>query len=283
MEQVKITCIALDLDGTTLNSQGRLGRRNREAIERALDAGIQVVAASGRSLDSLPKDILEIKGIQYGITSNGAAVYRLSDRKCLKQSRLSGDSVKEILACTEKEEVVFEAFIKGKPYAQKEYVEDPVSFGATERAIPYIQSTRDPVADMEKFIQENQEMLDCLDIVVKSEEKKRDLWKTLRENVKDVYITSSVPQLLEISHRDSGKDAGIRFLLEYLGLDREGLAAFGDGDNDKELLAYARIGIAMENASPECKRTADWIAPSNDRDGVAWGIEKLLGIGSFEL
>ena len=81
----------------------------------------------------------------------------------------------------------------------------------------------------------------------------------------------------------SGKDAGIRFLLEYLGLNREGLAAFGDGDNDKELLAYARIGIAMENASPECKRAADWIAPSNDRDGVAWGIEKLLGIESFEL
>ena len=67
-----------------------------------------------------------------------------------------------------------------------------------------------------------------------------------------------------------------RFLLEYLGLNREGLAAFGDGDNDKELLAYARIGIAMENASPECKRAADWIAPSNDRDGVAWGIEKIL-------
>ena len=205
MEQVKITCIALDLDGTTLNPQGRLGRRNREAIKKALDAGIQVVAASGRSLDSLPKDILEIEGIQYGITSNGAAVYRLSDRKCLKQSRLSGDSVNEILACAEKEEVVFEAFIKGKPYAQKEYVADPVSFGATERAIPYIQSTREPVADMENFIRENQEMLDCLDIVVKSEEKKRDLWKTLRENVKDVYITSSVPQLLEISHRDSGK------------------------------------------------------------------------------
>ena len=65
MEQVEITCIALDLDGTTLNPQGRLGRRNREAIKKALDAGIQVVAASGRSLDSLPKDILEIEGIQY--------------------------------------------------------------------------------------------------------------------------------------------------------------------------------------------------------------------------
>ena len=248
-----------------------------------IDALFYFFPAHSHFHQNIKQDILEIEGIQYGITSNGAAVYRLSDRKCLKQSRLSGDSVKEILACTEKEEVVFEAFIKGKPYAQKEYVADPVSFGATERAIPYIQSTREPVADMENFIRENQEMLDCLDIVVKSEEKKRDLWKTLRENVKDVYITSSVPQLLEISHRDSGKDAGIRFLLEYLGLDREGLAAFGDGDNDKELLAYARLGIAMENASPECKSAADWIPPSNVRDGVAWGIEKLLGIVSVEV
>ena len=63
MEQVKITCIALDLDGTTLNPQGRLGRRNREAIERALDAGIQVLEASGRSPGSLPKDILGIQWI----------------------------------------------------------------------------------------------------------------------------------------------------------------------------------------------------------------------------
>ena len=102
------------------------------------------------------------------------------------------------------------------------------------------------------------------------------MWKTLRENVKDVYITSSVTQLLEISHRDSGKEAGIRFLLEYLGLKREGLAAFGDGDNDREMLSYAQVGIAMENGSLECKKAADWIAPSNENDGVAWGIEKLL-------
>ena len=70
---MKITCIALDLDGTTLTPQGKLGAKTREAIEKALEAGIQVVAASGRSLDSLPKDILEIPGIRYGITSNGAA------------------------------------------------------------------------------------------------------------------------------------------------------------------------------------------------------------------
>ena len=273
---MKITCIALDLDGTALTPRGRISGRTREAIEKALEAGIQVVAASGRSLDSLPGDILEISGIRYGITSNGAAVYRLSDRKCLSQCKLTKESVREILKYTEGQDTAFEAFIEGKPYAQREYVEDPVRFGATERAISYIQSTREPVEDMTEFICGRQDILDCLDIIVKSEEKKRELWKTLQENVKDVYITSSVPQLLEISHRDSGKEAGIRFLLDYLGLEREGLAAFGDGDNDREMLSYARIGVAMGNASVECKKAADWIAPSNAEDGVAWGIEKLL-------
>lgn len=273
---MKITCIAIDLDGTALNPQGGLSKRNREAIEKALKAGIQVAAASGRSLDSLPKELLEIEGIQYGITSNGAAVYRLKDRKCLKQCKLTKDSVRKILNCTKDWDRVFEAFIDGKPYAQQEYVADPVRFGASKRAVSYIQSTREPVADMEDFIQRNEEELDCLDIVVKSEEKKRRLWKTLEENVEDVYITSSVPQLLEISHKDSGKEAGIRFLLEYLGLKRENLAAFGDGDNDRELLSYAQIGIAMGNASPECKKAGDWIAPTNEEDGVAWGIERLL-------
>lgn len=273
---MKITCIALDLDGTALNPQGRLSQGNRKAIEKALSKGIQVVAASGRSLDSLPTDILDIPGIQYGITSNGAAVYRLSDRKCLKQSKLTKESVREILTWTQKQEVVFEGFIEGKPYAQKEYVEDPVRFGAMERAVPYIQSTRKPVENMENFLYEKRQVLDCLDIVVKSEEMKRKLWKTLQENVKDVYITSSVPQLLEIAHKDGGKDAGIRFLLEYLGLEKSGLAAFGDGDNDTEMLSYAQVGIAMGNASQGCKKAADWIVPSNEEDGVAWGIERLL-------
>ena len=108
---MKITCIALDLDGTTLTPQGKLGAKTREAIEKALEAGIQVVAASGRSLDSLPKDILEIPGIRYGITSNGAAVYRLSDRKCLKQCKLTKESVREILKYTEGQDTAFEAFI----------------------------------------------------------------------------------------------------------------------------------------------------------------------------
>ena len=255
---MQIKCIALDLDRTTLNSQGHLSKANRAAIERAVDAGIHVVLASGRALDSLPAEVTDIKGIRYAITSNGAAVYDLHTGKCLRQYKMTPESVNEILKYTVPErvygyfagmEISYEAFIDGRAYAEKRYVDDPVRFGAMPHAVAYIQGTRTPVEDMRAFIREHIEELDCIDLVVKSEELKARLWKTLQENVEDVYITSSVRQLLEISHRDAGKDSGAAFLMKYLGLEREELAAFGDGDNDTGLLKYAGSGFAVANAS----------------------------------
>ena len=175
-------------------------------------------------------------------------------------------------------EISYEAFIDGRAFAESRYVADPLRFGAMPQAISYIQGTRAPVEDMRTFIREHKSELDCIDLVVKSEDMKHKLWKNLRENVRDVYITSSVRQLLEISHRDAGKESGAKFLLEYLGLTREELAAFGDGDNDSGLLKYAGIGFAVANASPECRDAADEIVASNDENGVAQGIHKILAM-----
>lgn len=300
---MKIKCIALDLDRTTLDSQGHLSEENRTAIESAVADGVHVVVASGRSLDSLPAEITDIKGIRYAITSNGAAVYDLSERKCLRQFKMTPESAEDILRHTEPErmkvaygeaagmsevemseiEISYEAFIDGRAFAESRYVADPVRFGAMPQAISYIQGTRMPVEDMRTFIHVHKSELDCIDLVVKSEDMKRKLWKNLRQNVRNVYITSSVRQLLEISHRDAGKESGAKFLLEYLGLAREELAAFGDGDNDSGLLKYAGIGFAVANASLECRDAADEIVASNDENGVAQGINKILrksGVGS---
>ena len=300
---MKIKCIALDLDRTTLDSQGHLSEENRAAVESAAAAGVHVVVASGRSLDSLPAEITDITGVRYAITSNGAAVYDLRERKCLRQFKMTPESVEDILWHTEMErikatygeaaemseievpeteiyetEISYEAFIDGRAFAESRYVADPVRFGAMPQAVPYIQSTRMPVEDMRTFIRAHRSELDCIDLVVKSEDMKRRLWKNLRENVRDVYITSSVRQLLEISHRDAGKESGAKFLLEYLGLIREELAAFGDGDNDSGLLKFAGIGFAVANASPECRDAADEIVASNDENGVAQGIQKILAM-----
>lgn len=279
---MRIRCIALDLDRTTLNSEGHLSGDNRKAIEQAVSSGIQIAVASGRSLDSLPGEVMEIPGIRYAITSNGAAVYDLKEGVCLRQYKLKAEAVRDILRWTHGEDVTFEAFIDGKPYAEKAYVEDPVRFGAMPRSIPYIQGTRKPTEDMRSFIREHEGELDCIDVVVKSEKYKQRLWKTLEKQVRDVYITSSVKQLLEISDVNAGKDTAAEFLIGYLGLTREELAGFGDGHNDSGLLKYAGIGFAVANASKECREAADRIVASNDEDGVAEGIDYILKVNGAD-
>ena len=83
-----IKCIALDLDGTTLDQDGRLPEANRKAMEDAITQGIEIVIASGRAYDTLPQEVLSIKGIGWAITSNGAAVYRVPEGEAAFRSTL---------------------------------------------------------------------------------------------------------------------------------------------------------------------------------------------------
>lgn len=276
MKERQIKCIALDLDRTTLRSDGTLSPGNKAALEKAIAGGLHVIIASGRALDTLPADVLAIPGIRYAVTSNGAAIYDLHTGSCLKKYRLTEESVRKILLLTEDMPIAYETFINGKPFAQKSYIEDPVKYGATPRAISYIQSTREPVEDIRGFILTHIHELDGIDLVVHQGMQKEQVWQLLKEQVPDVYITSSVEQLLEISYKDCGKHSGAGFLLEYLEMSREELAAFGDADNDADLLRYAGLGIAVANASENCRAAADYITLSNDEDGVARGIAYIL-------
>ena len=272
-----IKCIALDLDRTTLNEHAQLSEGNRSALEYAISKGVHIVIASGRGFDSLPEDVISIPGIEYAITSNGASVYHIPSGRRLMSYTLTPRSVREILALTEGHHVAYEAFINGTAYAQEDYVETPALYGAGNAA-QYIRSTRRPVPNFPQFMLEHSHELESIDLVVSSEAQKTELWALLQCNVSDIYITSSVHQLLELSHRDAGKHSGVRYVAELLGLVPAQIAAFGDGDNDADMLAYVGCGIAMENASPSCLAAADFVTGHHREDGVARGIREILKI-----
>lgn len=270
-----VKCIALDLDRTTLNEHARLSKGNKKALEYAISKGVHIVIASGRGFASLPEDVTSIPGIEYAITSNGASVYHIPTGKRLMSYTLREESVREILRLTSSMHVAYEAFIDGTAYAQADYVENPALYGAAN-ATQYIQSTRLPVPDFQFFLLEHSHELESVDLVVSSEAQKTELWKLLQSNIPDIYVTSSVHQLLELSHRDAGKHSGVRFVAELLGLIPEQIAAFGDGDNDADMLAYVGYGIAVQNASPACLAAADFVTAHHRDDGVAHGIYEIL-------
>ena len=229
-----------------------------------------------KAFDTLPSEVVTIPGIEYAITSNGAAVYEIKDKKCLNSYVLKESSVAGIINNTVGYPVTYEAFIRGKAYASKEYMADPVKFGATPKAIEYVRSTRTLQEDIVSFIYEHKHELDSIDIVLDDDELKNRIIKELYEKDPDIYITSSVKQLIEISYKDAGKKSGVRFLADRLGIDRKNIAAFGDADNDCDMIEFAGAGVAMGNACDALKEAADYVTLSNDDDGLAYAIYNIL-------
>ena len=90
------------------------------------------------------------------------------------------------------------------------------------------------------------------------------------------YITSQEPTNLEFTKREVNKGTGLKMLAESLGIKRDSIMAIGDNNNDLPMIEYAGIGVAMENGLPEVKRAADFVTKSNEDDGVAWAIRKLV-------
>lgn len=275
---MKIQCIALDLDRTTLDARARLSEENRRALEYAIGKGVHVVIASGRAFSTLPKDVTEIPGVEYAITSNGAAVYHIPSGACLHRYTLPEGAAEKILQLTGAETVSYEAFVEGQAYGARDYVENPEKYGATPGALAYVKATRRIVPDIRAFILAHRDALDSVDVVVRDGAQRDRLWAALKAGIPEVYITSSVDQLLEISHHQAGKHSGLAFILDRLGLPREAAAAFGDGDNDADLLHFAGCGIAVANASPACLAAADHVTKAHDAHGVAHGIFEILKI-----
>jgi Cof subfamily protein (haloacid dehalogenase superfamily) len=91
-----------------------------------------------------------------------------------------------------------------------------------------------------------------------------------------LFIAKSLPRFLEFAHPDVSKGSGMQFLAEHVGFTAEETVAFGDGENDLELLDWAGYAVAVENAHPLVLERADFVCPSADEEGVAQVIEASL-------
>ncbi len=91
-----------------------------------------------------------------------------------------------------------------------------------------------------------------------------------------LYISTSLPQFLELASPLVSKGSGIAFVASRLGFSAAGTVAFGDGENDAELLDWAGYAVAVGNAHPALQAVADWACPGPEVEGVAAVIEALL-------
>ncbi len=263
--------ICFDLDHTLLMPDKSISPRTRDCLLYLMDQGIRLIPSTGRAFHSLPESVTAFPGIDYVIVSNGAAIYDLPSQKPIFRLTLKEDFADQLFAYLDQkgEYVTYECFVEGQAYTSRNYYNDPADFGIPgEIEKKYVQSTRKPVPDIQEYIRDHAGVLDALDVIILPEERDRVLGE-INEVFRDIYVTASVPHLIEISHEDSGKHKAMSTLMNILGIPLDQVIAFGDGDNDSEMLSLAGLGVAVSNASPLCKEAADLIIGESRKEAVA--------------
>lgn len=271
----KIKLLALDLDGTTLTSKNTLTPAVNSALEKAIANGITVAVATGRPLGTMPQSILDIKGIDYLITSNGAAIYDKS-RKKIHSATLRESDVLKILNVMKDEDIISEAFVDGLTYTDKRYTDNPLAYGCTEAYIDYVKSSHGHIEDMRKFIFDHRHELDSIEYISTDPHTRKRIWSMLENAVEDIFITTSSEHFIELMDKSATKASALSHLANILGIDMQNTCACGNADNDADMIAESGFGAAVDDASKKCIECADFVVPDSDNNGVAVLIDYIL-------
>jgi Cof subfamily protein (haloacid dehalogenase superfamily) len=270
-----IKLIALDIDGTTLMSDGSLSKRNRNALIRATQNGIHVVIATGRCYDALPRQLTELKGIRYALTSNGAQTKDLHTGQTLDGNYLTAEAVAESAELLRAHTgFMVEIFTDGKAYMDKAQYDGVCSGEISWRSRNYVRDTRSPVEDVIDFMLQHRHTIENINIFFEHLLDK-DRLKPYLDLLNNVTITSSFDNNWEIGGATTNKGAALQSLARMLYINKEEILACGDSPNDEEMLKVAGIPVAVGNAKESVRRLAIHIVAENDQDGVAEAIEKF--------
>jgi Cof subfamily protein (haloacid dehalogenase superfamily) len=260
-----IKVIATDIDGTLLDSNHRLSPRNEAAIRAAMERGLQVIFATGKTRAST-LDLTTTLGLKTpGVYVQGLVLYN-SDDQIVHQRLMDDEVVQEI--CD---------FIDGTDYTGMAYSGMTIYASHDgpyiDRMTRYHEPRPTVIASLHSLVGTTPiNKVQFFDTPERIMEIKRQVEPMLHGRA---VLTMPAFEIVEILPLGASKGAGLKFLMEHMGLDPATLLALGDGENDIEMLQMAKVGVAMGNAMPKLKAAADHITRSNDEDGVAEAIERF--------
>lgn len=275
VEYNDIKVIALDLDGTTLNSSGVLTEKTRATIEKTIEKGLNVIIATGRVRNTVPESISKIKGLKYAITANGASVYDLKISKPIYTSFISEKTVSEVLDVLGKYGYSIEIFTQGSAYLESSVYQNIRENGSPFGNSEYLLFTREHVEDLFELCNTYCDSIENINVYIEEGED-RERMRGILEEIDNIEVTSSYDYNLEICRRGANKAAALNQLCKHFGVLPHEIMACGDGDNDIKMLEFVGLPVAMKNANNSVKKVARYITLSNDEDGVANMIEKLF-------
>ena len=272
MNSVKL--LALDLDGTLLNSQKELTPRTRDALYAAAEAGVEIVPTTGRFFTGMPEVIQKLPFLHYAITINGAQVYDIRAEKAVSRAEIPLETALRVLEYLDGFPVIYDCYQDNWGWMTRSMQETAAAFIPFEYALRMVRELRTPIDELKAYLREQNRGVQKLQLFTPDDALRGRLLTDLAERFPCLSVSTSMPCNIEINDAHANKGEAIASLTAYLGLPMAATMAIGDGLNDRSMIRMAGLGVAMANAYPEILAIADEITASCDEDGAALAIER---------
>lgn len=261
--------IALDMDGTLLNEKKSISKENYDAIQKAKKMGKKVVLATGRPLEGVKRFLHELDLVSdedYVVAFNGALVQTTKSGHVISKTVLKVEDYKELYEVSKSLGVNIHALTESTVIAPKnsKYTQVEADLNGIEIEIMPVEEVGDDKTIVKvMFIDEP--------------EKIEHVMKNIPKEIEDKYtIVRSAPFFLEFLDKSVNKGVGVDAVAKANGFDHKNVICVGDAGNDIDMIKYAGLGVAMENAFEEVKAVSDYITLSNENHGVAHVIDKFM-------
>ena len=272
--EMGIRLIVTDLDGTLLGDDHKgVSRRDREALALARDRGAVVAIASGRTWQALADAAEQIAVAHYAILSNGAALRRADTGEVEPVREILPGCWEPVVRLLWRRGGVFELYAGGRSYIEEG---DFLRLGECGLSPGFLEDLRSYNTPSQGVWQQLRgRPIEKINGLYLPEGAQEEVQAAIAQTA-GLVRTSSIPGSLELNATGCNKGVALQALCAELGIAPEETMAFGDADNDLEMLRFAHWSFAMENGSAEAKEAARYRTASNAESGVSQAILRHL-------
>ncbi len=261
-----------DLDGTVLRRDLRITARTVAALDRLREQGVRLLVATGRRFEGAREHALRL-GFADGdpLICYGGSMVRRIDGETLLHRTLPKELGVEVLEWAAERSLHARVFVDGRIITSPD----------TPAALEHLRRSEEPgvssVDSPARWLRDGGEEPTKLVLVDHPDSVKHWLEEARAAFAGRLFVTRSLPHYVEIGGLEGTKASALKFLCEHWRIDPARTIAFGDADNDVDMLRFVGHGVAVGGMTDEVREAADAVAPPVDEDGVASYLEMLLG------